>query len=154
MLWFSIFMFNYFSAYHIHLHAHFSKSLFLLEEITEHRTHAFSFPDLSGHHGICHFPCAVFTWHCLTFQETFKKSYFLHSSHPLVWVLKYEVFILQSTILPFSFLSLILSAPVDFQLMNLIWILPLQGCKSLFVSIFEQFASCQLFTIDNLMSNT
>lgn len=82
----------------------------------------------------------------------FKKHSKNHISYTVLT--HFKVFILQSTVLPFSFLSLILSAPVDFQLMNLIWILPLQGCKSLFVSIFEQFASCQLFTIDNLMSNT
>lgn len=44
-----------------------SPSFFLKRSLsTAH--HAFSFPDLSGHHGICHFPSAVFTRHCLSFQ--------------------------------------------------------------------------------------
>lgn len=144
---FQIFMFNDFSAYHIYLHAHFSKSFFLLEEITEHST-----------------SCIHFSWPLrppwnLSFSQCclYKTlSYFPRNVQRIILptqfspTLKFSYFNLPSCLPPKPFLS----APVDFQLRNLIWILPLQGCKCLFVSNFEQFASCQLFTIDNLMSNT
>lgn len=147
MPWFSIFMFNYSSAYHIHLHAHFSKFLLLLEEITEHSTSCIlvSWP-LRPPWNLPFSLCCLYKT-LPSFSRNIQKIIFPTQFLP---ALKFSYFNLPSWLSP----KPVLSAPVDFQLMNLIWILPLQGCKSLFVSNFEQFASCQLFTIDNLMSNT
>lgn len=144
---FQTYMFNYLSAYPIYLHAHFSKSFFLLEEITEHSTSCilFSCPLRP--------PWYLSFSHCCLYKTL---SYFLRNIQRIIlptqfWpTLKFSYFNLTSCLSPKPFLS----APVDFQLRNLIWILPLQGCKCLLISAFEQFASCQLFTIDNLMSNT
>lgn len=119
----------------------------LLEEITEHST-----------------SCILFSWPLrppwnLSFSQgcLYKiLSYFSRNIQRIIFppqfspTLKFSYFNLPSCLSPKPFLS----APVDFQLRNLIWILPGQGCKCLFVSNFEQFASCQVFTIDNLLSNT
>lgn len=116
---FQISMFNYFSANHIFLHAHFFKSFFFLEEITEHSTSRilFSWP-LRPPWDLTFSPCCLYKTLSF-FSINIQRIIFPTQFSP---TLKFSYFNLPSCLSPKPFLS----APVDFQLRSLIWIWPLQ----------------------------